>query len=529
MYLEKLLSLPSNEKIGIIGLGQENLQFIDWLLHVVNIKPSQILLADQREINLSNPILQDFKNIQDNIFSGDNYLDILKQSKLNIAFKAPGIWSLKPEFEEFRNKHGKDSIQSSLVFFYERYREQIITVTGTKGKSTTSSLLNHFLQNSQIVTSHYCGNTTNISPYQFWTNINQKINSTEYFVVEASSFQLQDLAFATISSHFGIITNYYIDHQDQHGTPIEYWKAKDTVYKYQKYGEITLITESVLDHSQSKKSFDNTALISSNLAHEIASRFSSSLEGSHNESNITQAVLVYLKVIDNKFDLTQKVQILSHLQTHQQTIQKSLDSYKPLSHRQEVFDTFTSSIIIKTKNFEKSLSLTVRFIDDGAATEPDAVVAAIKTLTDKANQYIWLFIAGKDKGGDLTNISQSILDTQLINRLYKINYTGEVGQHLLSNIYKMLGANLTPMRETFKQAVTDNLTSKTTIVSGFEHWITDQIAQLKEINDLTMIESITSQDIELNIVLSPCGSSFDEFDSYKERCLWFQKQVQSIK
>lgn len=528
MYLEKLLSLPAKDKIGIIGLGQENMQFVEWLLNTLKIKPSKILLADQREIDLSNPLFHEFNKFQHNIFSGNDYLDILKQPSLNIIFKAPGIWSHKPEFEEFRNKHGKDSIQSSLVFFYERYRDQIITVTGTKGKSTTSSLLNHFLQNSQVVISHYCGNTTNISPYQFWTHLNQEVNPAEYFVVEASSFQLQDLAFASISSRYGVITNYYIDHQDQHGTPIEYWRAKDTIFKYQKDGEITLITQSVLDNTQSKENLNKTILVSSDLAHEIVIDFDSLLKGAHNESNIAQALLMYLKIVNDNFDPNQKALIISNIQNCHQDIQKSLNSYKPLSHRQEVFSTFASPIVIKTQNFERSLSLTVRFIDDGAATEPDAVVAAIKTLTYKSNQYIWLFIAGKDKGGDLTNIAQNILDVQLANRLYKINYTGEVGQNLLSNIYKILGANLTPGRETFKEAVRNNLVSKAIIILDFEHWIADQVAQLKEINDLAMIESITSQDIELNIVLSPCGSSFDEFGSYKERCMWFQDEIRKI-
>jgi UDP-N-acetylmuramoyl-L-alanine---L-glutamate ligase len=528
MYLEKLLSLPKSHKIAIIGLGQENIQFLEWLLDVIKIDAAQILIADKNKIDTVNPTLKDFEINTQNIFSGDNYMDILKEPNLHMVFKTPGIWSLMSEFEVFRSKNGQDSIQNSMVFFYEKYRDQIISITGTKGKSTTSSLLNHLLQNSGKVTSYYCGNTTNISPYQFWTNPVQEVNPNEYFVVEVSSFQLQDLAYAAISSKHGIITNYYVDHQDQHNKPEEYWKAKDTIFSYQKAGEITLITDSVLLKTQTKDRLDNTFTITSELSHEIASLFHTSLAGAHNESNVSQAIFVYLQIIDRGFSIDSHVQLLNTAKQQKKKIQSALDSYKPLSHRQEVVGAFSSQIKVKTKSIQKLLNLTVCFIDDGAATEPDAVIAAIKTLTAKANQYIWLFIAGKDKGGDLTSVAHSILDTQLANGLYKINYTGEVGQHLLSNIYKLLGAELTPDRETFHEAIENNLSSKIKIVSDFEQWIGDQITQLEEIGSYDTIKEILANDLELNITLSPCGSSFDEFSSYKERCLWFQKQVKNL-
>jgi UDP-N-acetylmuramoylalanine--D-glutamate ligase len=349
MYLDKLLQLEKSKKIAIIGLGQENLQFLNWLINTVKFDPSRILIADQKNIDLSLPVLKAFLSLNSNIFSGGEYLKVLDYPDTTLVFKAPGIWSLKPEFESFREKHGQDSIQSSLVFFFEKYREQIIGITGTKGKSTTSSLLNHLLVKSDSVKAHYCGNTTNISPYQFWTELNQGIDPEEFFVVEVSSFQLQDLANAQISPKYGIITNYYIDHQDQHANPEEYWRAKDTVFKFQKKSETTLITQTVIDKTQTKDKLENTSLIDLGVAEVICSQFKTSLEGEHNKFNLAQAIITYLSIVSRSPININHESVLLTLNQYKEAIQSGLDSYKPMAHRQELISSFVAPITINTK------------------------------------------------------------------------------------------------------------------------------------------------------------------------------------
>jgi UDP-N-acetylmuramoylalanine-D-glutamate ligase len=527
MYLSSLTSLSHLDRIAIVGLGQENLQFLEWLIQVVGLSPEQILIADKNEINLSTPILKDFILYPTNIFSGENYLKVLFEGNIKQAFKAPGIWSLKPEFNDFRQKHGQDSIQSSLVFFFEKYREQIIAITGTKGKSTTSSLVNHLLKSDDTITSHYCGNTTNISPYQFWTDLDQVVNPNEFFVVETSSFQLQDLDYAHISPKYGIITNYYLDHQDQHGSPEEYWRAKDTLYTHQQDGEKTLITETVVQKSQQKDKLTHASVIDSGFAAQISSKFHSTLEGAHNQSNLALAILMCLSITDN-VNHDAHDNILALVDKYHDKIQSSLSRFQPLAHRQQVFASFSTPITIETKTVDKTLELTVRFVDDGAATEPDAVIAAIGTLTHEPHKYLWLFIAGKDKGVILDDISRTILETQLKNQLFRINYCGQIGQNILTNIYKSLGTNLQAPFELFREALTHDLTSKQQIVKEFQIWLTDQISQLEELNEQDKIKSILAHNIELNIALSPCGTGFDEFANYLERASWFQEQVNKL-
>ena len=529
MYLQKLLDLKQTDKVAVVGLGQENLQFLDWLINIVKFDVTRIYIADQKSVNLSNPILKNFLLSPENIFSGENYLECLKLDDVKMVFKAPGVWSLKPEFCSFRDRVGDDSIHSSLVFFFERYREQIIAITGTKGKSTTSSLLNHLLSLSSDITSHYCGNTTNISPYQFWTELEQPIKLNEFFVVEASSFQLQDLRFAKISPKYGIITNYFIDHQDQHAKPEEYWAAKDTVFEFQTPSDTTLVTKSVIDHSQSNSAEKLTTVVSPELAHKIVDGLQTTLQGEHNVLNIAQAILMYLTIITKKtIEISNLSEISLLVESERVNIQKSLNTYQPLAHRQEIFAQFSSNIEIKTKKMNRSISLKVRFVDDGAATEPDAVIAAINTLTSNSNQYIWLFLTGVDKGIMLEHITQTIIETQFKNQLFQIHYCGQVGQNILSYIFKQYGQKDQAPLEVFKPIVYIHLQSKAQIVTEFTKWLNDKVMQLEEIHESDKINTLLSQDIELNIALSPCGASFDEFENYQERSEWFKNHINTL-
>ena len=146
--ISDLQNLPKNKQILLLGLGGEIWQFLNWLIEVVKFDPKQIVLADGKE-------QIDFKNYQKSdfgeVFLGKNYLESLQNPDLELVFKAPGIWSLKPELEQFRHQKGADKVLSSLVFFMQKFQPQIVGITGTKGKSTTASLTHFLLQKSVSV------------------------------------------------------------------------------------------------------------------------------------------------------------------------------------------------------------------------------------------------------------------------------------------------------------------------------------------------------------------------------------------
>jgi UDP-N-acetylmuramoylalanine-D-glutamate ligase len=448
MYKDKLLKLKqNNERILLIGFGQEIKQFYNWLLDVVEFNPDNIVVADKNSIVLENS----------KVVSGENYLNALDDD-FGMVFKAPGIWSLKPELVAYRARNGEDSVLSSLIFFLEEYRDDILMITGTKGKTTTSTWSKHFLKNSNITKEiEYCGNTTNISPYQFWTKFNTKLDDI-FFVIEISSFQLQDLGFSKISPKYAIITNLYIDHLDQHNNKNEYWNAKDNIFKYQKTTDYLVLTKQVFDNLIARKVnlISKLKIIKESDILDFKINLKSNLIGDHNWSNMIEAY--YLSSIIAKIN----------------NLQDTIFSFEPPKGRLELIT-------------KKTIGNTcVSFYNDNTATEPDAVVAALDALSNEDNSKTILIISGKWKNGNHDKLADKIKELVTSSKLLKVYYFGEVGQKL----FELINGN-----------------SQEFI--SFKSWLNNKddflnyIMLLKEEN--------------LNLLFSPSGSSFDEFKNYIER------------
>jgi UDP-N-acetylmuramoylalanine-D-glutamate ligase len=515
-YLNQLLDYKKSEKfLGIVGLGLENRQFLKWLVEIVGFSVKQIHLFDQNEI--SPEILDKYSFNQSQIHTGIDYLEQVKTQPIELLIKAPGMWSNLSEFVAFRGNHGDDSILSSLTYFFEAYREQIIAITGTKGKSTTSSLTNHILNSLNGIRSHYCGNTTNISPYQFWNDLSAKVDQSVFFIIEVSSFQLQDLGASKLSPKYGAITNYYIDHLDQHSTKEEYWNSKDKLFIHQKEGDTMIYTETVLQNTQHKEVLSRFGLlVSQEEIEKVVKDFRLPIVGSHNKSNSALALLLIAKIVPQS-------------EYNSDDIQSSLNSYNQLPHRLELTQQVAKKIHIHNDEIDTEIALNITFFNDSAATEPDAVIAAINSLTESESDYLWLQLSGNGKGSALEKLARKILDVQLISRLYRVDYCGKVGSEVLSTIYATLGLKLTPPVHLLKEVVEESFTDSKTIAKDFTQWLSNHLHELDMIgNEDEILRILKQKTLNLNIVLSPCGNSKDEFENYHERGIWWQTQARKV-
>ena len=520
MNIESLINLPEQKKILILGFGTENKQFLDWLIGVAKFPINRVVLADKNQ-----PVDLEFQIPVENQFFGENYLDSLSDPNIQYVFKAPGVWSLMPQLVDFRARNGNDSVNSGLVFFFQKFRQQIVAITGTKGKSTTSSLTNHFLNYiTKDIKSFYCGNTTGISPYNYWTEFDQVVDKNTFFVVETSSFQLQDLGFAGISAKYAVITNYYIDHLDQHGNSAEYWNSKDNIFKFQQIGDQTVIRDQVLSVSPNADYLREKAfIVDTRIAEKISSDLSSNLLGEHNKFNLAEAVIIASLVTDN---LASKGTVLDQIDKNKSIYSSVLDSFKPLSHRIELVRT--ENVNFKFK--DQYLKLKINFYDDGYATEPDAVIAAIKSLSSQPNELLWLQLAGKDKGGNLDHLAVSILEVQLKDQLYRVDYCGEVGRNILIHIYTQLGIEQELEIEKFRDAIQDEFVSLQELSVNTEKYVAEKLNNYIDLGaDDKVEEFLGHSEIVLNVLFSPSGSSFDEFKNVTDRADWWVEQVRRIK
>ena len=86
--LDIILNLKSDQKIALLGLGEENRQFLSWLIEVLKFNPSQIILADLnlKEIFEKNPYLNQINFNKENLYQQKNYLDFLKILLYKLSF-----------------------------------------------------------------------------------------------------------------------------------------------------------------------------------------------------------------------------------------------------------------------------------------------------------------------------------------------------------------------------------------------------------------------------------------------------------
>lgn len=519
MYLNQLIQLnQSNRKIAIIGFGKENQQFLDWLLNVVGFNPINIIIADQNVDTILNQDLNS-KLVNSNLYFGDSYLDCLLDSQLDWVFKAPGIHSLKQEFQEFRKKKGDFAVTSGMIFFLEKFKEKIIGITGTKGKSTTSSLTTFLIKKILNLNVEYCGNTTGISPYSFWRDLDYTPKPEDYWVIELSSFQLQDIGFAKLSPARSIITNYHVDHQDQHQGVPEYWLAKDQIFIH---GENYLVAnQQIVGKSQLKK--DNILLFSEESARLVTNKLSFHLPGEHNLMNLAEALAIVANV-QNKDNNTVD-EVLNWVEINRDNINTHLPNFQGLPHRFELIRQ--DKLKIKIRNLDKTLNLI--WVDDGYATESDAVVAAIKSVPSTFGHFLWLWLAGVDKGSGLKGLVDSILEKQIHSELYSVEYCGSVGKRTLSELYETVGTKQDFPLVKLKDTVESELTSLAFIAEKFSKWIENYLFELEQSDQNDVLDELLSlKELSLHIVLSPSGSSFDEFKNAGHRADWWVGLVKNL-
>jgi len=206
--IDKIIEKIKDRDIAILGFGREGRSSYKFIRKYLPSKHLTII-----DVNDFSKELKDDKNLS--FVSGEDYLDGL--NKYDLVFKTPGI-----------SLFGKDTsdvkITSQIELLLEVHRDKVIGITGTKGKSTTTSLTYQILKQNGI----NCVLTGNIGIPTF--DLLEEADEDTYFVIEMSSHQLETLE---VSPHIGVILNLFQDHLDHTGSVEEYHKAKLNIFKYQ--------------------------------------------------------------------------------------------------------------------------------------------------------------------------------------------------------------------------------------------------------------------------------------------------------
>lgn len=331
------------KSVLIAGYGREGKSVFNFLRK--NYPEIEIAIADK------NPEAVSGVNLA--TYSGTNYL--AHAEKFDTVVLSPGISKTSKGLENAR------CITTATNIFFEYVRgSRIIGITGTKGKSTTSSLIAHILQ-STLPDVRLVGNV-GIPVLDHVNNF----NSNTVFVVELSSYQLDTIHY---SPHIAVILPIFEEHLNYHGSMEKYVASKSNITKHQTAVDYLVFykdntyTVKIADSSKAKKiSFGKK-------------EFKSKLLGDANKINMAAAYTV-----------------AKLFTTNDSMIKTAISTFEPLPHRLESVGVFNN----------------IEFINDSLSTIPEATINALECFPGRIGTLI---AGGYDRGIDYSKLASAIINS----------------------------------------------------------------------------------------------------------------------
>ncbi len=454
------------KKIALYGFGVSNLAFINFVIKN-NCNALLYCHDDKKDLPLE---------LKQNNIKQLNYKD-WDFKNLDYIVSSPGIALEFPKEHYIFSKAKEFNVPliCDIDLFFNMFKtNKTIAVTGTNGKSTTVSLINYAL-NELGVKNYLKGNIG--SP--IFSEPNYKENST--FTLELSSFQLSLMQFASFD--IALLLNITQDHTDYHGNMQNYIDAKTNIFLRNNKSSSVFIT-SVDDeycknvYNLAKEQGFNTVAFSLNQKLKNGAYIINNTLYESEKGEIINKVKLpnfYLKGKHNLQNILASYLVLKYYfkQIDVNNILNTLASFKGVKHRQE--------LVLNHQN--------INFINDSKATNVIATTTALKTY----NNMI-LLLGGNYKGDDLSLLKQ------YLPKVYKIHLFGNKTTDDIYTYFKQHCANV-------------SLTRHKNIASAIDASFKDALNLSKQ----------TSK--EINVLLSPACSSFDEFKNFEERGEFFRQKV----
>lgn len=401
--IESIRECIKDKKVLILGFGREGKSTYKRLCEAGGY--ASVSIADQNEITDELP-----SYVQ--LICGEGYQN--RMDEFDIVFKSPGVVLEKP-FEEYRC-----TITSQTEMFIKKYADQIIGITGTKGKSTTTTLIYHILSECGLD----CVLAGNIGIPSF--DVIDNINKNTKIVFELSCHQLENIS---VSPATAIYLNLFEEHLDHYGTFEKYKEAKKNIYRHQKKDNVLICNKDI------KVSSDECAakIISASQTNKMADLFVPgkviSFEGETARIPIDEMKLAGKH---NCYNVGIAYAVCRMLGLKGEKIMESVCTYEPLPHRFEYVGTFDE----------------VKYYDDSISTVCAATIQAVSSLKDTDT----VIIGGMDRGINYTSlieflsgstVSNIILMSDSGKRIYdeiKAKYTDENYLNKLHLTDKLEGA-----------------------------------------------------------------------------------------
>lgn len=357
-----------NKNILIMGFGVTGKTALKFLKEF----PCKIYVYD------SNQDLQKLNFEEDFIIFKDEDLD-----DIDLIVKSPGIYPFHELLEKAREKNIE--IISDIELSYRNLKtNNVLAVTGTNGKTTTTTILGDILR--RVAKTFVVGNIG-----RGILEITKEAKAEDYVVIEASSFQLENTI--DFKPHIAVLTYVTSDHLDWHKTRQNYVNAKFKIFKNQDENDFAILNYEDKELAEkynlkAEKYYFSMEKISEKGAYvhegkiyftdgdkteEILDVKDIKIPGDHNVRNIMAAIIA-CKLLNIDLDI----------------IKKSIISFTGVEHRIE---------------FVREVD-EVKYYNDSKGTNPDSTEVAVAAMDGD----VVLIAGGYDKGADFDNLIEKSKD-----------------------------------------------------------------------------------------------------------------------
>jgi UDP-N-acetylmuramoylalanine--D-glutamate ligase len=456
--MDVLLSFLKDKKIVILGYGREGRSTCEFIRK--HLPGQEFTIADTDDtlpgrFGSPDPMVR--------LVTGPRYLEGL--GGCDLVIKSPGI-----PLSLLKGRIPYERITSQTDLFFMMHASSVVGITGTKGKSTTSTLVYEILrrhhENTLLI-----GNI-GIPPFSCL----EQIGPGTLIVFELSSHQLEKV---NRSPHVSLLLNLYEEHLDHYGTVEPYYEAKMNIARYQGREDYLVYN---LDHEEVRERVGRSGITSrrfgfslnrpvENGAGILGEEIVYFLEG-RQVSRFVVNNRLYLPGEHNLQNIMAAITATKILGVPDEVITGAVRTFRGLPHRLEYIGMHGG----------------MHFYNDSIATIPQATMHAVTTL-----KYVdTLILGGKDRGIDYSGLISFLAARNIRNILF----SGDAGRRLYDGFKKLKPAN----------------------------------SSIFLISDYGEIPAIIKAHTSPGgiCLLSPAAPSYDQFRNYEERGEVFKRLVQSL-
>lgn len=449
-----------NSNVLVVGAGISGIAAV----RLLAANGVNVTLFDSNEKSDIEKIKENVGNVEFSILTGDKNCPV--KENFDAVVLSPGVPVDLPFINELRNRGIKIIGEVELAYMYGK--GEIVAITGTNGKTTTTALTGDIMKNyfSQVFVVGNIG-----IPY---TDMVSKMENDTVSVAEMSSFQLETVD--EFRPHVAAILNITPDHLNRHHTMEGYIDAKCNIFKNQTEDDFLILNynDPYLRELEKKKEI-KSHIIWFSSTQEVQEGMFANENGEifrKNEGRITKIIDAKDMNIVGKHNWENAMAGIAAgiiMGVPVPVIVKTLKSFKAVEHRIEYVKTIKG----------------VKYYNDSKGTNPDASIKAVEAMTGPTV----LIAGGYDKGSEYTEWIRC--------------FNGKISHMLL------MGATAEKIADTARELGFNDIT----FVNSMEEAV-NKAYELSEKGG--------------NVLLSPCCASWGMFKNYEERGRIFKDLVNKL-